>query len=188
MKTGGACLLAALIAVPAAVAQTPAEVRDGLGPGGVWVDGGTTDRAALEAQVLRAREAGVDLVVVVAADPQPDADAFALRVRQLDVGDPVLVFGPEGDLGVSSERADDTRLNRARDAAEDAVEPVAATEAFTTALLSDADEGVPDLVDDVVAVVILAMLVLGAVVVLEQAIRSAKRARRRRRDRAGPLS
>ena len=100
----------------------------------------------------------------------------------------VLVFGPEGDLGVSSERADDTRLNRARDAAEDAVEPVAATEAFTTALLSDADEGVPDLVDDVVAVVIVAMLVLGAVVVLEQGIRSAKRARRRRRERAGPLS
>lgn len=169
------------VAGPAA-AQRPEEVRDAAGPTGVWSVDPTVDVDSLLADVARAREAGVDLLVVVATDPQPDAEGFALRVRQLGVADPVLVFAPDGSIGVSSERVDRTAVNRARDAAEEQASVEAATTAFTTALLSEPDEGVPQLVDDVVSVVILAVLVLGGVVVAEQALRYR---RRRRQTPAG---
>jgi hypothetical protein len=174
-----AAVVAAMALGPAAGAETPTAVRDGMGDSGVWVADGSADRQALEAAVARARQAGVDLAIVVARDPQPDATSFALRVRQLGVGDPVLVFGPDGELGVSSEQVEWPDLVRAREAAQAARSPEAAAEAFTSALLAEPERAVPETVRLVVTALFVAVGVLGVATMAEHALRLARRRRRR---------
>jgi hypothetical protein len=164
--------------------QTPEQVRDALAPPGIVVAEGAADPVAIAAAVTRAREAGFELVVVVnVEDPRPDPDAYALRVRQLGVGDPVLVFGPGGQFGVSSDVLHGTDLTRARDAAAQAASPQAATEAFTDALLTEPEDTVPALVEDLVRIVVIALGVLVVSVVANEALR---RNRRRRSTRTRP--
>jgi hypothetical protein len=172
-----------------ATAQQPIEVRDGLDGSGVWMPPGAADRDALETSVGRARAEGVELVVVVAPDPQPDAQGFALRLRQLEgVGDPVLVIGP-GTIGHSSEVVDRSELLRARAAALRAEATVEArVDAFVTELVTEPEAEVPELVGTLVRFLVIALLVLGAATVAEQALRLGRQNRRRRRaaERAGP--
>ena len=177
-------LVAAVVGPAAAAAQTPTQVRDGM-QAGVYVDAASADAAALQASVARARAVGIDLAVVVAPDPQPDADAFALRVRQLEVADLVLVFGAQ-DMGVSSEEIPQSDLARASDAAQIQDATVEdRVDAFVAALLVEPEEAqVPAMVEDLTAIVTLAVVVLGAAVVAEQALRASRRRRRERRGQA----
>ena len=166
----------------AAAAQSPQEVRDALTPPGMVVAAGAADPAVIADAVTRARAAGYELVVVVnALDLEPDPDAYALRVRQLGVGDPVVVFGPGGQLGVSSQALDGAELFRAREAAEAATTPGAASQAFADALVDDPHDTVPDLVRDVVRVAVIALGVLVASVLANEGLRLARRRRRARR-------
>lgn len=170
----------------AAVAQTPVQVRDGL-DAGVYADAAAADRAALQASVARARAAGIDLAVVVAPDPRPDVDAFALRVRQLGVADLVLVFGPQ-DIGFSSEEIPRSDLARAREVARtEATTVEGAVDAFVTALLVEPEKDeMPSLVDDMTTIMAVAVVVLGATVVLEQVLRASRRRGRDEGEGSGP--
>jgi hypothetical protein len=177
-------VLAVVLTARTAAAQAPEAVRDGQVAPGVYVGTNPVDPAPLSSAVNRARQAGVQLVVVVAEDPRPDADAFATRVRQLGVGDPVLVLGPGGQLGVSSEDVAGSDLLRARAAAAAATTPDAATDAFVQVLLHDEDTSVPDLVWKVVRIGAVALVVLVLTAVADRALR--RRRRRRRLARSAP--
>lgn len=179
IRTAVAALAAAValvgLAAAPARAEIPETVRDGLTDSGVFVADGSVDPAPLEAVVAEGRAAGYDPVIVVASDPRPTASGFALRVRQLEVGDPVLVFGPDGEFGVSSEVIERTDLFRARQAAEEAEGPAAQASAFVAALEAEPDEGVSGIVGGLVRVVLIAVVVLGVAIVAEQALRAARR-------------
>lgn len=183
----GAVALTAAVGSPRAVAaERPEEVRDGVVPPGLYLapetDPARVDVAALSAEVERARGNGIGLVVVVAQDPRPDPASFALRVRQLGVGDPILVFAPDGQLGVSSDEVETTDLGRAQDAARSASGIDAAVGAFTGALLDETDGSLPDVVPTVVRLA----LVAAAVLVLSALVERTLRRRRRRRSAARP--
>jgi hypothetical protein len=177
---GGLIIAALAIVASPASAESPVLVAEGLAGNGVWAPSGDVDAAALAATVARAREAGVDLAIVVARDPQPDVTAFALRVRQLGGGDPVLVFGPDGRFGVSGEDVERVALFRAIEAAEAFEAPEEVADAFTTGLLTEPEAGVPELVQRVITVVAVAMAGLGVAVVIELLLALDRRSRRRR--------
>lgn len=190
LLVAGLVALAAVVGSPTPVAaERPEDVRDGVVPPGIYLapetDPARVDVAALSAEVERARGNGIDLIVVLAQDPRPNPESFALRVRQLGVGDPIVVFGPDGQIGVSSDAVPTTDLGLAQDAAraEDGIE--AAVAAFTGALLDGPDDSVPDVVPTLLrlAVAAAAVLVLSAL-----AERSLRRRRRRRRSAARPAT
>ena len=178
-------IVGVMLTARTATAQAPEAVRDGQAAPGVYVGSNPVDPAPLASAVARARQAGVQLVVVVAEDPRPDADAFATRVRQLGVGDPVLVLGPGGQLGASSEELPGSDVHRARAAAAAAAAtPDSATEAFVQALLHEEETSVPDLVGEVVRIGAVALVVLVLTAAADRALR--RRRRRRKLARRAP--
>ena len=173
--------LSTLAVSSVAAAQAPEAVRDGQAAPGVYVGSNPVDPATLAATVSRARAAGVELVVVVAEDPRPDVEAFAIRVRQLDVGDPVLVIGPDGQLGTSSEAVPGSDLMQARSAAIAASgTPAAVTEAFVGVLLQDEDAAIPGHVTDVARFGVAALVVLIVTVAADRRLRRRRRSAQRR--------
>ena len=177
-------ILGVVLMAPRATAQAPEAVRDGQVAPGVYVGSNPVDPAPLASAVNRAREAGVQLVVVVAEDPRPDADAFATRVRQLGVGDPVLVLGPGGQLGASSKDVPGSDLVRARAEAAAAPTRDAAADVFVQVLLHEEKSSVPELVWQVVRIGAIAMVLLVLTAVTDRALRRRRRRRRLARSPA----
>ncbi len=168
---GVLAVLALLIAAPAG-AEPPADVVSGATDGVYIAPGRDFDAAELVGVVDAARARGVNMVIAAPADPEPDAEAYALRVRQLADVDAVLVFGLEGEVkgSVSDDYFDG--FARAEKAAAAATTPAQAADAFFAELLKEPPGGLPDIVKDVARYVMILTVVVGLATAAEMVIRS----------------
>ncbi|MEZ5409362.1 MAG: hypothetical protein R2761_15140 [Acidimicrobiales bacterium] len=175
MAALGATVMAALLAPPPAGAESPTVLAAELAIDGAYVAPERTDvsEADLVEQTGHARALGLRLVVVVPNDPRPNAEAFARRVLEATDSDVALVFPPGGGLEASV--ADDLQSQslRALSAARSKADPVLATEVYIDTVLAEPSRSVPAVVSRTVLAVLILAVVLGGVVLAEQAIRRA---------------
>ncbi len=155
---------------PAASAETPNEVIEASTGSGIYVgrsrqdiDPSTFDRA-----MASATAAGLNFVVVVPDDPQPSAQAFALRVRQAgeDI-DAVLLVDAEGQVFTSVGEDYSDAASRASEAAESGLAPGRAASAFVHELTVELVVERPALFGRIMNYAAVLFAVLAAVVVLE---------------------
>ncbi len=159
---------------PAASAESPDEVAEVAADDGVFIGvgrGNDVDEDALIRAVEDARSAGLELVAVVPADPQPTASAFARRVQEAMEVDAALVFPPDGRLETFA--IDDLSAARARATARarDVSEPAQAVEAFAAELNSDGGTERAPIVGRIIAALLVFLLIVGGVVAVEQKIK-----------------
>lgn len=176
----GAFTLSILVSLHAggvpASAETPSAVAVELADDGVYrspqstqIDEATV--ATLAAAVVRAKASGLNLVVLAPSDPQPDAESFALRVRQATEADVALLFATDGALHASVTDAYSDRMVRSVEEARQAPGAAAAVEAFVAQLTTEPDRGLPPTVRLIIGVVVGLVIVLIASTALEQAFR-----------------
>ena len=150
-----------------AEAETPREVVEETAIDGVYIANGVgpIDESLLIPVVEDAQRQGIEMVIVAPRDPQPDAEAFALRVRQAAEADVALLFGPDGGLFASVVEDYDDGLIRALENAEAEPTPDRVAQAFLTELTTEPERPLPEVIRTVVKVVIylLVMLLLAAV-------------------------
>jgi hypothetical protein len=167
----------ALMSVAPASAETPTAVAERLADDGVYLAAGNSDydEAALATVVARARDLGLRMVVIAPDDPQPDNNAFALRVRQLVEADVTLSFGPDGTLGASVTEDYKDAFPRSLAAARDTEPAEAAAEVFLTELVTTPDRSVPGTISTIVRGVVVLLLVLVLAAAAEQLLRRSRR-------------
>jgi len=169
----GLGLAAVLAGPPAALAESPTQLASELAIDGAYVAPERTDvtEADLVEQTNHARALGLRLVVVVPSDPRPSPEAFARRILEATDSDVALVFPPGGGLEASV--ADDLQSQslRALSAARSKADPVLATEVYIDTVLAEPSRSVPAVVSRTILGVLVLAVVLGGVVLLEQAIR-----------------
>lgn len=158
-------------------AETPSEVVEQASGDGVYIGSGVgpIDEDLLVATVERAQRIGLRLLIVAPADPEPDPEAFALRVRQAADVDGVLLFGPDG--GIYASVTDDYKdgIIRALSAARAASTPDVAADQFLTELTTEPDRPLPDVILTIVRAVIYLVVLLGLAALAEHLYRRWKR-------------
>ena len=163
-------MLALLLPVAGAAAESPSQVAEETADDGVFVGlgrGDDVDEAALMAAVENASFDGLRIIVVVPQDPQPTAKAFARRVQEQTEADAVLVFPEDGRLETYViDELSSSRI-RATEAARNLVDPARATSAFAAEVNSVDDPGTPQVVRQIITVLVLMALVVGIVVGVE---------------------
>lgn len=164
-----------LVGPSAAGAESPTAIAPELAIDGAYVAPERTDvnEADLVEQTNHARALGITLVVVVPNEPLPTAAAFARRVLEASDADVALVFPPGGGLEASVVGDLEGQNFRALAAARSKADPVLATEVYTDTVLAEPSRSVPAVVSRTILAVLVLAVVLGGVVVLEQAIRRA---------------
>ncbi len=174
LLVGAIAILVPLVAVPAS-AEAPVDVVTGASDGVYVAPGRDYDAEELRAVVERAQASGITMLIAAPADPQPDAAAFALRLRQLAEIDVALVFGLEGEVkgSVSDDYFDG--FARAEKAAAAATTPAQAADDFFGELLEQPPGGLPDIVKDVARWVMILAVVVALASAAEMALRSRQR-------------
>lgn len=161
-------------------AETPSEVVEETSVDGVYIANGVgpIDEDLLIPVVESAQRQGIEMVIVAPRDPQPDAEAFALRVRQAADADVALLFGPDGGIFASVVEDYDDGLVRALDKAEAESSPDLVADAFLTELTTEPDRPLPEVIRTVVKVVIYLLIMLLLAALAEQLFRRWRRNRR----------
>ena len=143
--------------------ETPTLLAEKLQDSGVYVGPGRSDADAgpLEEAVLRAREEGLELVILVPDEPEPSASAFARRMQEKTEADAAIVFPPE-DGALQAYAAEEYESNRTRalNRAQEQDDPSAAIEIYVDELQSDGSRNVPVFV--LILVVAVLVLLYGA--------------------------
>lgn len=165
-------------------AETPTEVVEQTAVDGVYIARGVDpiDETLLIPVVERAQREGIEMVIIAPRDPQPDPEAFALRVRQAAEADVALSLGPEGGIYASVVEDYEDGIIRALNAAEAETNPGAAADVFLTELTTEPDRPLPEVIRTVVKVVIYLVVLLLLAAIAEQLFR---RWRRKGRVAAG---
>lgn len=177
-----AALVTGSIAASPAAAESPIRVAEELAIDGVYVAPGRSDQVdepAIAESIRQARALGLRLVVVAPADPQPDAAAFARRVLEASDADAALVFPEEGGMEAHVIDELESASLRARAAGRSRANPVAAVDAFTDELLAEPARELPPIIGRIVMAVMALALVLGGAVIIEQLLRRVLRRPRR---------
>lgn len=157
-------------------AETPTEVADGLVEG-VYVApgrGGDIDPAIMANAISEAAKDGYAMIVVLPSDPQPTAEAFALRARQAADADIALLFGPEGEVEASIISDLDEGEVQAIALARAASSPGQAADAYVKRILIQPEIPQPAIIGQIVTGVFYMLLALGAVIFAELALRKFK--------------
>lgn len=151
-------------------AETPTEVIDFAADGGLYIAPSRLDAqpAQFADALAAARAADLNLLIVVPADAQPDARAFALRVRQADAElDAVLVVATDHLVYTSvSDDYSDAQL-RAASAAEEAAGPELAADAFVRELTVELVVETPEMYGKLMNYGALLMVLLAAAAIAE---------------------
>lgn len=178
--------LALLIVADPAAAESPAALSDELVADGVYVSRVRTeiDQQALEVAVQEVRSDGLMLVVVAPIDPQPDGESFARRIHEAVEADATLIFMPDGS--VESYVIDDLAPARIRatEKATAIADPARAALAFADELTSERTPGRPELFGQITMALVLLGVTIGLIVVVEQAVATARRKRADDRSRS----
>lgn len=163
-----------------AAAESPGEVIEGTADNGVFVALGLGDEAVYETIVQRAADAGLDFAVVEPLAPEPDPDAFALRVLQASEHDVVALVDSSDRIWLQAAEIEDRDLFSARNAASDAATPVAALDIIVTELTTEFEPGRPEIIDQLqrAAIALVALILLGTIA--DQLVRRLMASRRRR--------
>ena len=182
MRRIAATLPAALLAVAVlggpALAATPDEAVAGLSDG-LYVEGGTefVDTDRVRASIERAAAGGLQLSVIVLADPSTSTITFAGEANDLQSGT-ILVF-TTAEYGASSDELSQNQLDAALAASDDALSGpnvAAGVDAFVDAAMTEASSTNWGLILAGIAVVLLVVGVGGRIF--------ERRATAGRRDRA----
>ncbi len=153
-------------------AESPTEVAEDLAVDGVFLaPGRVLDEEGLIVAVQEARARGLRMVVVAPNDPQPTASAFARRVAEASDADVAIVFPREGGLEAFAVDDFESGHLRALGAARAQATPLGAVQAYTAEVLSEPERPVPPIISQLVTVLVLLALILGAVVAIEQLLR-----------------
>lgn len=172
------CLASLFGAGLPASAETPTEVVEASEDTKVYVARARRDidPSMFDQALADAAAAGLNLVIVVPADPQPSAKAFALRVRQAgeDI-DAVLVLNEEMFLFASISDDYSDSAARATDVAQSKLSPAAGAEAFVHELTVELEFEEPALYRRLADIAVYLMLILAAAVIVEILWRLAKR-------------
>lgn len=158
-------------------AESPVAVAEEVADDGVFVGFGRRDidEDALIAAVENARFDGLRLVAVVPRDPQPTASAFARRVQEQTEVDAALVFPADGPLETYVINELSSARIRATEAAREFDDPARAVEAFATEITSTRTTETPEIVGQIMNALVLLALVIGVVVIIEQAVARLRR-------------
>lgn len=187
---GTAAVLAGL-AGPAA-AETPIDVVEAIADDGVYVAPGFVigvEDAEIAVAIAEARRQGLQIVAIAPRDPQPDAEAFGLRVLQASgtAGyEVVVVFTEDGDHQVVVVDEYKDRILRSIEAARAAPDAADSIAAVTTALLAESEPSVPAAIDVVSGWIFTLIAILTAAVILDVLWR--QRLRRRYKARKAQSS
>ncbi|MFT7601201.1 MAG: hypothetical protein ACI8TP_004152 [Acidimicrobiales bacterium] len=167
-----------------ASAETPAEVVAEVGDDGVYIsptidapDGTPLDAASFRPTVEEAQRLGIRLLVIAPADPQPDAESFALRVRQAADVEAVVLFAADGNVYGSVVDDYDTGYIRALAGARSAPTADLAVQTFLDQLVTEPDRPLPSVIATIVRSVIYLVIILGLAVLAEQFFRRRPRQR-----------
>lgn len=153
-----------------ALAETPTEVVEGSSDSSVFVARSRDDvDAEVFAEALAsARSAGLNLLIVVPAEPQPDARSFALRVRQAgEEVDAVLLVDVDGLIYTSVGEDYSDAASRAGEAAQSGLAPGRAASAFVHELTVELVVEQPALFAKLTNGAVLLMVILAVAVFLE---------------------
>lgn len=160
-------------------AETPSEVVEETTADGVYIANGVgpIDESLLVPIVERAQREGIEMVIIAPRDPQPDAEAFALRVRQAAEADVALLFGPDGGIFASVVEEYEDGIVRALDRADAESTPDQAADAFLAELTTEPERPLPGVIWTVVKAVIYLLVLLLLAAVAEQLFRRWRRNR-----------
>lgn len=160
-------------------AETPSEVVDATSVDGVYIANGVgpIDENLLFPIIERAQRQGIEMIIIAPRDPQPDAEAFALRVRQAAEADVALLFGPDGGLFASVVEEYEDGLIRALDKGRVEATPDQVADAFFTELTTEPERPLPAVIWTVVKAVIYLLVLLILAAVAEQLFRRWRRNR-----------
>lgn len=177
-----ATVFAGAFLASAAMAESPIDVAEEVADDGVFVGFGRRDidEESLIAAVEDARFDGLRIVAVAPRDPQPTPKAFARRIQEQTDADAALVFPDEGPLETYVIEDLSAARIRATESARQFSDPARAVQAFTAEVGSTRDAGTPEIVGQIMRVLVLLTLVVGVVVALEQAVALLKRTARKR--------
>ncbi len=160
-------------------AETPSEVVDETAVDGVYIANGVgpIDENLLIPVVEQAQRQGIEMVIIAPRDPQPDAEAFALRVRQAAKADIALLFGPDGGVFASVVEEYEDAIVRAMDKADGEPTPDRVAEAFLAELTTEPERPLPAVIWTIVKAVIYLLVMLLLAAVAEQLFRRWRRNR-----------
>lgn len=165
---------------PAALvgAETPTEVVEASGDSGVFVARSRSDFDAtvFDDAFAAAKAGGVNLVIVVPADPQPTARAFSLRVRQAgEAIDAVLVIDLDGSVYASVGENFEEAEVRAVEAAQQGLSAGPAADAFVHELTVEVIVKDPALYRQLASIAVKLMIALVVIVAAEILYRQGKK-------------
>lgn len=197
IRTAFAAVCLSLITATPVAAETPTAVLDEIADDGVYV--GSTfdiDEEVLAASVSKAKLEGLTIVAIAPNDPEPDAEAFGLRVLQASGTsglDAVVVFTEDGEHQVVVSEDYDDQVVRALHAVRASPTPAAAVDALAEALVAENQPSVPAAIDVVKNWVFLLLALLVIAVILDVLWRQRLRRQLKERRAArygdeGPLS
>ncbi len=172
---GAVALAAPLLFTASVSAEPPVDVVTGASDGVYIAPGQDFDAGEFRSVVDLAASRGVSMLIAAPQDPQPNASAFALRLRQLAEVDVTLVYGPDGEVrgSVSDDYFDG--FARAEKAAVAAPTPAQAANDFFAELMEKPPGGLPDIVRDLARYVMILAVLVAAASAAEMAIRSRRR-------------
>ncbi len=153
-----------------ASAETPTEVIEGAAPSNIYVarSRGDFDTSVFDEALASAQSAGLNLIIVLAEDPQPDPKAFALRVRQAgEEVDAVLLVDRDLRVYTSISEEYEEAAARAGDVASSGLAPGRAANAFVRELTIEVVVERPVLYRRVMVWGVRLLVLLVALVVVE---------------------
>jgi hypothetical protein len=168
--------LGALLVAPVS-AETPTEVAEEAADDGVFVSLGRSDvdEEALVAAVADAANRGVEMIVVAPRDPQPTAKAFARRLQELVEVEVAIVLPVDGPLEAYVAEDLSSSRPRAMETARGLADPARAVAVFADEVVTRSEPGRPAIIGQILRVLLLCSVVVGAVVLLETLIGRARR-------------
>lgn len=177
MMLSALMLSALMLGVTPASAEPPLDVVASAVDGVYVAPGRTFDTDRLSTVVERARQNGITLLIAAPAAPEPDASAYALRLRQAADVDAAIVFGLEGEVAGSVGDDHFDGFARAEKAAravmvEPFADPVMAADAFVTELLSEPSGNLSEVVGDVGQAVLIFVVIIVAATGAEVGLRA----------------
>ncbi len=138
--------------------ETPTLLAEKLEDSGVYIGPGRSDldAATLQEAVSSARQEGLEIVILVPDQPEPNASAFARRIQEKTETDAAIVYPPDGaELQAYASEEFVSNRTRALNRAQEEADPSAAIGVYVEELQSDGSRNVPVFVLILVVVVLV---------------------------------
>ena len=141
--------------------ENPAAIAEEIQGDGVYIASTREDvsREPLVAEVLRARQNNLRLVIVIPENPEPTPQAYARRMQEATDADAAIVFPSEGQMEAYS--VEELRINNgvSLDAARQENDYKMAVSVYAGKMVQNPDRGVPFFILGLIVFVVVLVVV-----------------------------